>query len=131
LDAVGGVLKKLPADARFAGWPTWGHPVLLQGRKMVLGYPGHLWTQGFDYGATEAKLRELMMGVPNWKDFARDFHTRYLFWGREEKANYAASKRPWERESALVATGEWGAIYDLEKPPTGQPPPPPVLAPRQ
>ena len=127
LDAVGGVLKKLPADARFAGWPTWGHPVLLQGRKMVLGYPGHLWTQGFDYGDTEAKLKELMMGGPNWKQYASDFHSRYLFWGREEKANYAASKRPWEREAALVATGDWGAIYDLEAPPSAQPPPPPVL----
>lgn len=131
LDAVGGVLKKLPADARFAGWPTWGHPVLLQGRKMVLGYPGHLWTQGFDYGGTEAKLKELMMGTPNWQQFAREFHSRYLFWGREEKANYAASKRPWERESALIATGDWGAIYDLEAPPSAQPPPPPVLPPRQ
>ena len=49
LDNVGAVVKKLPADARYAGYPTWGHPVLLQGRKMVLGYPGHLWTQGFDY----------------------------------------------------------------------------------
>ena len=49
LDNVGAVVKKLPVDARFAGFPTWGHPLLLQGRKMVLGYPGHLWTQGFDY----------------------------------------------------------------------------------
>jgi hypothetical protein len=127
LDAVGGVLKKLPAEARFAGWPTWGHPILLQGRKMVLGYPGHLWTQGFDYGATEGKLRELMLGAPNWKQLAREFHTRYLFWGREEKTNYAASKRPWEREAALVATGNWGAIYDLEQPARAQAPLPPVL----
>ena len=54
LDAVGLAVRKLPADARYAGWPTWGHPVLLQGRKMVLGYPGHLWTQGDDAG--RAKL---------------------------------------------------------------------------
>jgi hypothetical protein len=127
LDAIGGVLKKLPAGARFAGWPTWGHPVLLQGRKMVLGYPGHLWTQGFDFGPTEAKLKELMLGGPNWKQLARDLHARYLFWGREEKANYGASKRPWEREAALVATDDWGAIYDLEGPPNAQAQVPPVL----
>jgi hypothetical protein len=122
LDAVGVIVRKLPADARFAGWPTWGHPVLLQGRKMVLGYPGHLWTQGFNYGPTNDKLQALMLGGPNWKQLAREFHARYLFWGREEKQNYAASKRPWEREAALVAKGEWGAIYDLESPPTAQPP---------
>jgi len=127
LDAIGGVLKKLPADARFAGWPTWGHPVLLQGRKMVLGYAGHLWTQGFEFGPTEAKLKELMLGGPNWKQLAHDLHTRYLFWGREEKANYGASKRPWEREAALVATDDWGAIYDLEGRPNAQAQVPPVL----
>jgi hypothetical protein len=117
LDGVGAAVKKLPAAARYAGWPTWGHPVLLQGRKMVLGYPGHLWTQGFDFGATNNRLQSMMLGAPNWKELARSLHAQYVFWGREEKNNYAASKRPWEHESALVASGEWGAIYDIEAPP--------------
>jgi hypothetical protein len=117
LDAIGIVVKQLPADARYAGWPTWGHPILLQGRKMVLGYPGHLWTQGFKFDDTNNKLHALMTGAPDWKAIARELHTRYLFWGREEKQNYAASKRPWEREANLVSSGEWGAIYDLETAP--------------
>lgn len=124
LDAVGVAVHRLPADARYAGWPTWGHPVLLQGRKMVLGYPGHLWTQGFNYGPTNDKLQAMMLGAPNWKQLATELHARYLFWGREEKTNYAASKRPWERESALVVSGEWGAIYDLGAPPNSAAPPP-------
>ncbi|HSP44656.1 MAG TPA: hypothetical protein VLO30_01560, partial [Chthoniobacterales bacterium] len=117
LDNVGVVVKKLPADARFAGYPIWGHPVLLQGRKMVLGYPGHLWTQGFDYTKTYDKLQALMQGPPNWRELARSLRAQYLFWGREEKSNYATSKRPWEQQAALVASGDWGAIYDLETPP--------------
>lgn len=121
LDNVGTAVKKLPADARFAGHPIWGHPILLQGRKMVLGYPGHLWTQGFNYADTEKKLQALMLGAPNWKELARSVHARYLYWGRDEKTNYAASKKPWEREAALVASGDWGAIYDLETP-RNQPP---------
>ena len=131
LDHVGAVLQKLPADARFAGHPIWGHPVLLQGRKMVLGYPGHLWTQGFDFAKTEDKLRNLMLGAPNWKDLARSLHARYLFWGRNETGNYAKSTRPWERESALVASGDWGAIYDLETPRVQPAPTPTPSVPRQ
>jgi hypothetical protein len=130
LDAVGVVVRKLPAEARYAGFPTYNHPVLLQGRKMVLGYPGHLWTQGFNYSEIFDKLQALMKGEPNWKENARFCHARYLFWGREEKANYPTSGRPWERESALVATGDWGAIYDLESPRT-QPAPQPGSVPRQ
>ena len=116
LDAVGVAVRKLPAEARYAGFPTYNHPVLLHGRKMVMGYPGHLWTQGFNYSQVETKLQALMKGAPNWKENARALGVRYLFWGREEKLNYLTSTRPWERESAQVAAGDWGAIYDLESP---------------
>ena len=117
VDAVGVEVKKLPMDARYAAHPTFNHPLLLQGRKVVLGYPGHLWTQGFsDYDQQMNKLRSILQGAPNWKQNARYFQARYLFWGREEKMNYATSRRPWERESRRVASGSWGAIYDLEAP---------------
>jgi hypothetical protein len=139
LDAVGVAVSKLPADARFAAFPTYNHPLLLQGRKVVLGYPGHVWTQGFNYGDDATKLGTLMNGAPGWKETARHFRVRYLFWGRQEIANYAQSSRPWEKESKLVATGPWGSIYDLESPlappavipaPSGTPTPSVIPAPQ-
>jgi hypothetical protein len=115
LDAVGAAVRKLPIEARFAAYPTYNHPLLLQGRKVVLGYPGHLWTQGFkNYENVEQKLRELMEGAQNWREIARALRVRYVFWGREEMHNYPASKRPWAATAPLVASGHWGAIYDLE-----------------
>ena len=117
LDSVEVEVNKLPSDARFAAYPTYNHPLLLQGRKVVMGYPGHLWTQGFDYKETADKLTALMQGAPGWKENARFLHARYLFWGREEKANYPLSKRPWEKESKLIIGLSWGAIYDLESAP--------------
>ena len=124
LDAVGIAVSKLPVEARYAAFPTYNHPLLLQGRKLILGYPGHVWTQGFNYGEDANKLGTLMNGAPGWKETARFFRARYLFWGREEKTNYPQSKRPWEQESKLVATGAWGAIYDLESPRDATPTPP-------
>ena len=117
LDGVASAVRKLPVEARFATYPTYNHPILLQGRNVVLGYPGHLWTQGFDYRPAEQTLREVMTGAAGWKEEARMLRARYLFWGREEKANYPESVRPWEQEAQLVASGPWGAIYDLETPP--------------
>ena len=128
VDAVHEAVQKMPLEARFAAFPTYNHPLLLNGRKVVMGYPGHLWTQGFeDYGKTQEMLTRLMQGAPNWRDLARTLRARYLFWGREEKTNYAQSAKPWEKTAAVVATGTWGVIYDLEKPAVpGQTPPPPT-----
>ena len=114
LDGVGHAIRKLPVEARFAAFPTYNHPLLLQGRKVVLGYPGHLWTEGFDYGDLFQRLGDLMNGAENWREIARRLHVHYIFWGREEITNYAESKRPWEKKAPLIASGSWGAIYDLE-----------------
>ena len=123
VDGIGAAVRKLPKAARFAAHPTYNHPLLLQGRKVVLGYPGHLWTQGFDYTEPEKKLGALMRGEPGWRQHAKDLGVRYLFWGREEKTAYGKSTRPWEREARLVAGGPWGSIYDLEAAPVTLPVP--------
>jgi hypothetical protein len=115
LAAVGDAVQRLPVEARFAAYPTFNHPLLLEGRKLVLGYPGHLWSQGFaDYTKPNNLLIQLMQGAENWREIARTLHVRYIFWGREEMAHYAASKRPWEATAPVIASGPWGAIYDLE-----------------
>ena len=116
LEAVATVVHKLPIEERFAAFPTYNHPLLLNGRKVVLGYPGHLWTQGFDYAPIERQLKTLMLGAPDWRERARALHTRYIFWGREEMRAYGLSSQPWRGKAAVVATGFWGTIYDLELP---------------
>jgi hypothetical protein len=117
LDLVGQAVQPLPVEARFAAFPTYNHPLLLQGRKLAMGYPGHLWTQGFaNYGETQRKLSDLMQGSPNWLDIARNLHVRYIFWGHEEERNYPTSTRPWEKTSLAVKSGvRWGTIYDLNQ----------------
>jgi hypothetical protein len=112
-DAVASAIRNLPVEARFAAYPTYNHPLLLNGRKVVCGYTGHLWTQGIDYAPVEEKLRSLMLGENDWMELGRELHVRYLFWGNQEKTNYATSARPWEARLPVVAQGSWGAIYDF------------------
>lgn len=116
LEAVATVVRKLPIKERFAAFPTYNHPLLMNGRKVVLGYGGHLWTQGFDYAPIEQQLNALMRGTPDWRERGRALHARYLFWGREEERAYASSSQPWRGKAAVVAKGFWGTIYDLEQP---------------
>lgn len=116
VDAVGAAIRKLPVDARFAAFPTYNHPLLLNGRRVVCGYPGHLWTQGIDYNPTLQRLQMLMLGQGDWRQTAHDLQARYLFWGEEEKRNYPNSAHPWEGVLPVVAQGSWGAIYDFGPP---------------
>ena len=113
LDNAGAAIRPLPVEARFAAYPTFNAPVLLQGRKAVLGYPGHLWTEGFNNTEANNRLTALMNGAANWREAAKELRVRYIFWGQDEKTNYQSSSRPWEATSFLVASGDWGAIYDL------------------
>jgi hypothetical protein len=113
LDAIGTAVRPLPIEARFAAYPTYNHPLLLQGRKVVLGYPGHLWTEGFEYNEPNRQLTALMRGAPNWREMAKALGVRYIFWGRDETANYQGSTRPWETTARRIASGDWGTIYDL------------------
>jgi hypothetical protein len=115
LDLVSDAVRQLPVEARFAAFPTYNHPLLLQGRKVVMGYPGHLWTQGFaDYAITQNQLRDLMQGASDWRQLVQRFGVRYIFWGREEETNYPSSTRPWEKTAQRVKSGKgWGTIYDL------------------
>lgn len=113
VDSVASAVQSLPISQRFAAYPTYNHPLLLAGRKVVLGYPGHLWTQGFDYAAVERELQSLMLGAPGWRERARDLGVRYLFWGNEEMRAYPSSTQPWRGTTAVVESGPWGTIYDL------------------
>ena len=115
LEAVATAARKIPIQERFAAFPTFNHPLLMNGRKVVLGYGGHLWTQGFDYAPIEQQLNVLMRGAPDWRERAQALHARYLFWGREEARAYASSSQPWRGKAAIVAKGFWGTIYDLEQ----------------
>ena len=115
VNAVATVTGKLPIADRFAAFPTYNHPLLLNGRKVTLGYPAHAWTQGFDYASMEQQVKTFMLGPPDWRERARALHARYLFWGPEEKRAYASSAQPWRGRAAIVATGFWGTIYDLEQ----------------
>jgi hypothetical protein len=113
IDFVAAAVRRLPIEARFAGFPTYNHPLLLNGRKMVCGYGGHLWTQGINATEVENKLHDLMLGQGDWKKTARELQVRYLFWGNLEKTNYGNGTRPWEKQLPLVAQGPWGSIYDF------------------
>lgn len=128
LDGMANVMRALPVTERFIGWPTYNHPVLLSGRKMAMGYTGHVWSHGLDWRDTSEQVNQVLSGDLLWRRICNQLEVRYLFWGAMEEENFPASSKPWRIHSRLVAKGPWGAIYDLNSPPDPPQPAPEAAA---
>ena len=112
LDGTLAAVATLPADARFACAPDYNHPLVYAGRKLAMGYEGHLNSQGLDYGPLKRDLDTLMLGRSGWEAIPGKLGVRYVYWGPREARRWPGSARPWETKPPVV-TGAWGAIYEV------------------
>jgi hypothetical protein len=110
---VADATRPFPASTVFATYPTYNHPVLVSGHRVVMGFPGHLWSHGLNYRPVEVKFTALMNSEAGWEAIAKELRADYLFWGPFEETNYPDSEKQWEKSCRLVAEGTWGRIYDL------------------
>ena len=58
--------------------PVHNHPVFLTGRRSLLGYPGHVWTHGLEYGEREAEIRRVYAGAPDADAILRKYGVEYV-----------------------------------------------------
>jgi hypothetical protein len=107
------MLRQVPVNARLACAPGYDHPVLLLGQPVVMGYDGHLFSQGLDYAPVRGELDRLMEGREDWRDAARRLGVRYLLWGPREKALWPGSGRPWEACGPRLHASAHGDLYQL------------------
>jgi hypothetical protein len=113
LDGLAVALRPIPATARFACEPTYNHPLLLLGYRVLVGYPGHLFSHGIRYEPCKAQLDRLLRGEADWRECATALHADYLYWSKHEEAAYPDSTRAWAETLPVVAKGKWGKLYDL------------------
>ena len=116
LDGLSDGLRGISPTARFIAHPDYNHPLVLLGRKLALGYTGHVWSHGYEFSGPLAREEAILNGATNWHQLAREFGARYLFWGPREREAFPGSTQPWRDQVRLVASGDWGEIFDLETP---------------
>jgi hypothetical protein len=56
------LVEATPPRALILHHPTYNSPVLLSGRRSLLGYPGHIWSQGLDASDRAADLERVYAG---------------------------------------------------------------------
>ncbi len=117
LDSVEQAVREIPITEPFAAAPSFKHPLLLCGRKLVMGWPPHLASHGIQYTSVDEDLSALMLGSPDWRLRAARLGVRYLFFGPDERAAWPESHESWRMGATVIASGEWGELLDLQTPP--------------
>ena len=65
--------------------PTYNSEIFLAGRRSVLGYPGHTWSQGLDAGKREDEIRAIYAGRPDATALLRRNGVGYVLIGPRER----------------------------------------------
>lgn len=99
--------------ARVLGAPTHNHPVLLAGRRLLVGYPGHLWSHGIDYQAREADVRRVYGGGPGAQAIMDHYQIEYVVLGPPERALGIVNESFFERYRKVGQAGGY-TLYKNE-----------------
>ena len=66
--------------------PTYDSEVYLSGRRTVMGYPGHTWSQGLDVGTREEDVKRVYAGAPDARAVLDRYGVDYVLVGPHERA---------------------------------------------
>jgi hypothetical protein len=116
LDLARSAVRTIPPSEILAAAPIYNHPLLLSGRRLVLGWPGHVASHGLPIAWHEGRLNALMNGADDWRIAAAELGVRYLWWGPEEETQWPHSRQSWRRAAQIVVENPAGELFDLETP---------------
>jgi hypothetical protein len=115
-DAVsfaGRLREATPPRALVLHVPTYRSPVFLAGRRSLLGYPGHIWSQGLDAGTREADIARMYRGGADARELMRRYGVDCVMYGPEEAA--VAGEEGLAPLPLILASGRY-RLYDAAPP---------------
>jgi hypothetical protein len=101
------VAEATPPRAVIAGVPTYDSPVLLAGRRTLLGYTGHIWSQGLDAGSRERDLQRFFSGAAPAAELQQRYGVDYVMVGPRERSAAPGGELAWARLPVVVERGAY------------------------
>src|SRR5262249_25959200 len=80
---------KIPPRAVILHAPVHNSLVALSGRQSVMGYPGHLWTHGINYGQRENDVKTIYSGGESAVEPMSRLGVEYVLIGPREQSELA------------------------------------------
>jgi hypothetical protein len=94
--------------------PTYNHPVYLTGRRALMGYAGHLWSQGIDYVPREAELRRMYAGAPDAESLLAKHGVEYVVVGPLERSATPVNEQFFRRFTKVGETSGY-SLYKVAR----------------
>ncbi len=109
------ITQQTPPRSLILTAPTYNHPVFLAGRRALLGYIGHLWSQGIKYEEREAEVRNIYAGSPQADALLNKYGVDYVVVGPLERAAVRVNEQYFAHFIQAGEVGEYH-LYKIARP---------------
>jgi len=72
------IKQQTPPRATILHAPVHNTPVFLTGRRSLMGYPGHIWTHGINFGPRETDIKKIYAGAPDAASLLSKYGVDYV-----------------------------------------------------
>jgi hypothetical protein len=101
------IKQQTPPRATILHAPIHNTPVFLTGRRSLMGYPGHIWTHGLDYGPREADIKKIYAGAPDAADLLAKYSVDYVVIDPQEHSVMTVNTAFFSRYREVAKIGEY------------------------
>jgi hypothetical protein len=109
------IKQQTPPRALILNAPTFNHPVLLTGRRSLLGYPGHIWTHGLEFVPRETDIKRIYAGAPDAEGLLAKYGVEYAVVGQLERNQMPVNQSFFERYTKVGEVGGY-SLYKITRP---------------
>jgi len=100
--------------AIFAAGLQHNHPIpMLSGRRVLMSFPGWMWSQGADTKQRERDLRAILSLSPTAKELMARYHVDFVVIGPNEKDKMGADLPGYRRDFPTIVTTESYDVFDV------------------
>ena len=101
------IKRQTPPRATILHAPIHNTPVFLTGRRSLMGYPGHIWTHGIDFGPRETDIKKIYSGSPDAINLLGKYGVDYVVIDPQEHSVMPVNTAFFSRYPEVVNIGEY------------------------
>ncbi len=115
LNAATAIMNATPPRARILHAPIHNSVIALTGRQSLMGYPGHLWTHGIDYGTRETEVQTIYKGGAIAMELMSKYKIDFVVIGPVERKDLKPDENFFATNYAKVVDQPEYRVYQIKR----------------